>query len=143
MNFERKDRSPPRNARVRIKKRKASLVAVQGVVNKRPLKAEKLRGELFGNSFISQINVGETLQSTPASSEASSGGNHLTDLAFSGNIDSAPQNIGMMCLEIFATNSKNPKKMPVADKDPIEMICLVIETDDGNSESPFISSATT
>eukprot|EP00946_MAST-07B_sp_MAST-7B-sp1_P003122 g3122.t1 len=61
-----------------------------------------LRGELFGNSFISQINVGETLQSTPASSEASSGGNHLTDLAFSGNIDSAPQNIGRITLQVWS-----------------------------------------
>ena len=119
-------------------KRKYAHAPVKSNLQNR-LRGKKMRnrqGLNSGNSLVSQIIVDNAFQATPISSEAGSGGNHLRDLAFSGNIDSAPQNVGMMCLEIFAINLKNPKKMPVADKDPIQMICLVVETDDGNLGAP-------
>ena len=51
------------------------------------------------------------------------------------NLDALPQHVSMMCVEMFAMNGRNNALAPIVHKDPIEMICYVIERDDGNANT--------
>ena len=100
------------------------------------------RGYNSGVSQISRIDVATAYQEESQPSSVVEGGrglhnvhkHHHKTMMSGGNLDAQPQHVSMMCIETFAINGRHSKLAPMPEKDPISMICYIIERDDGNPE---------